>query len=66
MKAIALDILKDDMKRNNLISKEQIGFIEGVGCEVSLMRLRQRAFEVKESNKNDSKYIVFINSKRCI
>ena len=63
MEAIALDILKNDIKSKNLINKEQIGFMEGLGCEVNLMRLRQRAFEVKESNKNDSKFIVFIDLK---
>ena len=35
--------------RKQLLCKEQIGFMEGLGCEVNLLRLRQRCNDIKKS-----------------
>ena len=33
---------KKEIHSKNLIRKEQIGFMEGLGCEVNLLRMKQR------------------------
>ena len=45
------------------ISKKQVGFVKGLGCDVNIMRLRQRVHDVKELGSKDEKYIFFIDLK---
>ena len=46
---LLLKVLKKEIYRKQLICKEQIGFMEGLGCEVNLLRLRQRCNDIKKS-----------------
>ena len=48
---------------NISISNSQIGFIKGLGCDVNIMRLRQRVDDVMEGKSNDEKYVFFIDLK---
>lgn len=45
------------------INKSQVGFVKGLGCDVNIMRLRQRANDVLRLNTKDEKYIFFIDLK---
>lgn len=45
------------------ISKSQVGFVKGLGCDVNIMRLRQRTADVIKLKTKDEKYIFFIDLK---
>ena len=62
---LLLNDLKKEIYKKNLIRKEQIGFMEGLGCEVNLLRMRQRCNDVKEINKGYGKAIIFIDLKNA-
>ena len=49
---LLLKYLKKEINQKKLICKEQIGFMEGLGCEVNLLRLRQRWMILKMSIKD--------------
>jgi hypothetical protein len=65
MERLLLKDLKKEINQKQLICKEQIGFMEGLGCEVNLLRLRQRCNDVKEVNKGFIKAIIFIDLKNA-
>jgi hypothetical protein len=45
------------------INKAQVGFVKGLGCDVNIMRLRQRATDVQLLKTKDEKYVFFIDLK---
>jgi hypothetical protein len=45
------------------IHNGQIGFVKGLGCDVNLIRIRQKTYEVKRLKTKDEKYIFFIDLK---
>jgi hypothetical protein len=45
------------------INKAQVGFVKGLGCDVNIMRLRQRVTEAKDLKTKDEKYVFFIDLK---
>ena len=45
------------------ISKEQVGFVKGLGCDVNIMRLRQRVYDLKFLRTKEEKYVFFIDLK---
>ena len=45
------------------ISKVQVGFVKGLGCDVNIMRLRQRVFDLKFLRTTEEKYVIFIELK---
>ena len=55
------DLLDEINSRSPLINPKQIGFAKGLGCDVNLMRLRQKVYEVKKSSSNESSFILFID-----
>jgi hypothetical protein len=65
MERLLLRDLKKEIKQKQLIRKEQIGFMEGLGCEVNLLRLRQRCNDVKNVNKGFIKAVIFIDLKNA-
>jgi hypothetical protein len=62
---LLLKDLKKEINQKKLICKEQIGFMEGLGCEVNLLRLRQRCNDIKEVNKGFVKAVIFIDLKNA-
>ena len=46
-----------------LIHKSQIGFADETGCELNLMRIRQKSMEVRKVLPRKNKYILFIDLK---
>lgn len=49
---------------NNIkISKSQVGFVKGLGCDVNIMRLRQRVYDLKFLRTKEEKYVFFIDLK---
>ena len=64
MEKIVLKRLLSEINYKNILCNKQIGFIRGCGTELNLIRLRQRADDLKHVNKfYDNKYIMFINLK---
>ena len=45
------------------ISKAQVGFVKGLGCDVNIMRLRQRVYDLKFLRTREEKYVLFIDLK---
>lgn len=45
------------------ISKCQVGFVKGLGCDVNIMRLRQRVYDLKMLRTKEEKYVLFIDLK---
>ena len=45
------------------ISKAQVGFVKGLGCDVNIMRLRQRVYDLKFLRTKEEKYVFFIDLK---
>ena len=62
---LLLKYLKKEINQKKLICKEQIGFMEGLGCEVNLLRLRQRCNDIKNVNKGFVKAVIFIDLKNA-
>jgi len=60
---LLLKDLKKEINQKQLICKEQIEFMEGLGCEVNLLRLRQRCNDIKNVNKGFVKAVIFIVQK---
>jgi hypothetical protein len=48
---------------HNLINFRQIGFRKGVGCDLNLMRLRQRVSDVLSTSVNKEKFVLFVDFK---
>ena len=66
MEKIILNRLLSEINDKNILSKKQIGFIGGCGTELNLIRLSQRADNLKHVNKfYDNKYIMFIDLKNA-
>ena len=66
MERIILKRLLDEINNKNILCNKQIGFIRGCGTELNLIRLRQRADDLKHVNKfYDNKYIMFIDLKNA-
>jgi len=51
----SLDLIK--------ICKAQVGFVKGLGCDVNIMRLRQRVYDLNFLRTKEEKYIFFIDLK---
>ena len=62
--AILTRLLKEINDRN-LINKKQIGFIKGCGTELNLLKLRQRVYDIKRTNNQYTKYLLFIDLKNA-
>ena len=62
---ILIKDLKKEINQKQLICKEQIEFMEGLGCEVNLLRLRQRCNDIKNVNKGFVKAVIFIDLKNA-
>jgi len=45
------------------ICKAQLGFVKGLGCDVNIMRLRQRVYDHKFLRTKEEKNIIFIDLK---
>ena len=45
------------------ICKEQIGFVKGLGCDVNIIRLRQRVHDLTLLRTKEEKYVFFIDLK---
>jgi len=43
------------------IYKAQVGFVKGLGCDVNIMQLRQRVYDLKFLRTKEEKYIFFID-----
>ena len=63
LEIMLLKIINKTVYENKLIHRAQIGFMKGLGCEVNLMRLRQRVEEVKKLNERS--YVIFIDLKNA-
>ena len=48
-----------------LISNKQVGFVQGLGCEVNLVRLREKAKELMTKGTTTTKFILFIDFKQA-
>ena len=44
-------------------NKAQVGFVKGLGCDVNIMRLRQRVYDLKFLRTKEEKYVFFIDLK---
>ena len=56
--------MNKEVKNNKLIHPNQIGFIQGAGCELNIMKLRQNVNLVKRINKKH-KFLLFIDLKNA-
>jgi len=45
------------------ICKVQVRFVKGLGCDVNIMRLRQRVYDLKFLRTKEEKYIFFFDLK---
>ena len=49
---------------HNIICKKQIGFMRNLGCDINIMRLRERVKAAKEEGqKGAEKYVLFLDLK---
>lgn len=48
---------------SNIINPRQIGFRKGLGCDLNLMRLRQRVSDVLSTSVNKEKFLLFVDFK---
>ena len=64
IEGILLYHLNKEVKDNKLIHPNQIGFIQGAGCELNIMKLRQNINLVKRINKKH-KFLLFIDLKNA-
>ena len=66
METIILNRVISEINEKNILCNKQICFIRGCGTELNLIRLRQRADDLKHVNKfYDNKYIMFIDLKNA-
>ena len=57
--------LRQHIYKNKKISKRQIGFVQGLGCEVNLVRLRERVNELRRKRTASIKFVLFIDFKQA-
>ena len=53
------------INNNNILCKNQTGFIPKLGCEINLARLKQKVYDVMNINNEENKYIFFIDIKNA-
>jgi hypothetical protein len=57
--------LRKDVYGNKIILTEQMGFVQGLACEVNLVRLREKVEEIIRTSFTSTKFWLFIDFKQA-
>ena len=57
--------LRKHIYGKKLISSKQIGFVQGLGCEVNLIRLRELALKLMKKGTVSTKFVMFIDFRQA-
>ena len=61
-----LGLIKEHIEANDVISKDQLGFMKELGTDVNILKLRIRAKDlIKEKGSKGRKYLLFIDLRKA-